>query len=177
MKKLNIDFDEIQKAMEDTARDAFDYFLDSETGDIIILSEDILNRAKSILGEEFDEDMVDYEEVIFDKEYDVPDWIEEEIELALDIFLDDNNRFIRIPERNPNQGFAAMREFAERIDNVQLKEHLLAILDGKGAFRRFKDAIDPFPKEKKAWYGYNAKNLRKEIVQWLKSVEIEYDHT
>ena len=47
---MNIDYDEIQKAMEDTARDAFDYFLDRETGEIIILSEDIINKAQAILA-------------------------------------------------------------------------------------------------------------------------------
>jgi len=40
MNKFRIDFDEIQKAREDTEREAFDYFLDRETGEIIILSED-----------------------------------------------------------------------------------------------------------------------------------------
>jgi hypothetical protein len=177
MKKLNIDFDEIQKAMEDTVRDAFDYFLDFETGDVIILSEDILNKARYILAEDFDEDMADYEEIIFDREYDMPDWIEEEIELALDIFLDEKNRYIRIPERNPGKGFSAMQEFTERLENIQLKEHLLYILDGKGAFRRFKNAIDPFPKEKKAWYGFNAKHSREEIREWLSTIGIEHDNT
>ena len=87
MKALKIDFDELQKAMEDTVRDAFDYFLDTETGDIVILSEDILRRARGLLSEGFDEDMADYEEVEFDVPVEVPEWMEDEIELALDIFL------------------------------------------------------------------------------------------
>ena len=37
MKKLKIDFDEIQKAMEDVVRDTFDYFLDIETGEVKVL--------------------------------------------------------------------------------------------------------------------------------------------
>ena len=177
MKKLNIDFDEIQKAMEDTVRDAFDYFLDSETGDVIILSEDIIGRAHSILAEDFDEDMAEYEEVIFDREHDIPEWMEEEIELALDIFLDKIKRYIRIPERSPGNGFAAMREFTEGLENLQLKDHLLSILDGKGAFRRFKDALDPYPRERKAWYGLNSQKTKREIIEWLKLTGIEYDNT
>ncbi|MEW6110121.1 MAG: UPF0158 family protein [Nitrospirota bacterium] len=170
MKKLAFDFDEIQKAMEDTARDAFEYFLDINTGDVIILSNDIINRAHQILGESYDEDMIDYEEVEFDEDHEIPEWVEDEVELALDIFINKKERYIRIPERNPRNGYAAMREFAETLDDVKLKENLLKILDGKGAFRKFKDALESFPKERKLWYGFNAKASRKEIEEWLGSI-------
>lgn len=173
MKRLNIDFDEIQKAMEDVSREAFEYFLDIETGDVIILSEDIINRAQQILDETYDEDMADYEEVEFDEDYDIPEWMEDEIELALDIFIVEKDRYVRIPERNPLNGYTAMREFTDRLENIQLKEKLQNILDGKGAFRRFKDALEPYPKERKLWYGFNAKTMKKEIEEWLKTVAIE----
>ena len=173
MKKLNIDFDELQKAMEDTERDAFEYFLDIETGDIIILSEDIINRAHQVLDESYDEDLANYEEVEFDEEHDIPEWMEDEIELALDIFLFEKDRYVRIPERIHSNGYSAMKQFTETLENLQLKEHLLSILDGKGAFRRFKDALEPFPKERKQWYGYNAACSKKDIEKWLKTIGID----
>lgn len=175
MKKLQIDFDEVQKAMEDISREAFDYFLDAETGDVIILSEDIIERAKKILCENIDEDMGDFEEVEFDEETDVPDWMEEEIELALDMFLDEKDRYVRIPERNSANAYAAMREFTESLEDMPLQEELRTILNGKGAFRKFKDALAPYPKERKMWYGYNAKSVKKEIGDWLKSIAIEQE--
>jgi hypothetical protein len=173
MTKFLIDFDEIQKAMEDTARDAFDYFLDRKTGDVIILSEEIIGRAREILDEEFDDDMADYEEVEFDAEYDIPDWMEDEVDLALRIFLEEQDRYVRIPERRPESVFSAMREFTERLEDALLKENLLAILDGKGSFRRFKDALEPYPKERKQWYGFSARKAKKEIEDWLRSIDIE----
>jgi hypothetical protein len=162
--------DEIQKAMEDTLREAFDYFLDRETGDVIILSEEIIARAKAILEEEFDDDMADFEEVDFDGEYDIPEWMEDEIELALRIFLEEQDRYVRIPERRPESVFSAMREFTEGLADTALREELLEILDGKGSFRRFKDALDPYPKERKQWYGFSAKKARHEIEEWLHCV-------
>ena len=173
MKQLHIDFDEIQKAMEDTARDAFDYFLDRETGEVVILSEDIMNKARAVLEESFDEDMADFDGVEFDEEQEIPEWMEDEIELALDIFLDNEDRYVRIPERSPLQGYAAMREFTEGLENIQLKNELLMILDGKGVFRRFKDTLELYPKERKQWYGFNAKLSKKEIMEWLGYIGIE----
>ena len=173
MKKLKIDFAEIQKAIEDTDREAFDYFLDTETGDVVVLSGDIIDRAQQILEENFDEDMAEYEQIDLDEECDIPEWMEDEIELALNIFLYDKERYVRIPERIHSNGFSAMKEFSETLINLQLKEHLLAILDGKGAFRRFKDALEPYPKERKQWYGFNAAYAKKDVVKWLGTIGIE----
>ncbi len=173
MKKLLIDFDEVQKAMEDINREAFDYFLDTNTGDVVILSGDIIERANYVLSERIEADASDYEEIEFDEVREMPDWMEEEIELAIEIFLDKNNRYLRIPERNSDDGFTVMKRFIETLQQMELKEELTGILDGRGAFRRFKDAIDAFPKEKKAWYGFNAKAVKVEIQNWLESSGIE----
>jgi hypothetical protein len=172
MKKLDIDYDDIQKAMEDTEREAFEYFIDIETGDVIILSQEIINRAWNCLRDSVDEDMADYEEVEFDEIMDMPDWMEDEIELALDIFIHERERYIRIPERSPRDGYSSMIEFTNGLENADLREELRGILTGKGVFRRFKDALESQPKERKLWYGFNAKAAKKEIEAWLKSLGI-----
>jgi DNA-binding NarL/FixJ family response regulator len=128
MSKLIIDFDEIQKAMEDISREAFDYFLDRTTGDVIILSVDIIHRAEKILSESIEDDMEEYDEIEFDQDRGVPDWMEEEIELALEIFLKAEENYIRIPERNSQAGFKAMKEFTETLEDGTLKEELIGII-------------------------------------------------
>lgn len=173
MKRLDIDFDEIQKAMEDISRDAFDYFLDRETGSVVILSDDIMSRARMILEESYDDDMPEYEEVEFDEDADIPDWMEDEIECALAIFLHEPGRYVRIPERNSQHGYSTMMEFAEGIEDAKLREEMKRILRGKGAFRRFKGALEPHPKIRKQWYGFNAKANRQQIERWLQTVGIE----
>lgn len=161
------DFDEIQKAMEDTERDAFDYFLDRKTGEVIVLSEEIIEQARRILDEAYDEDVDNYEDVEVDQVPDVPDWAEDEVELALDIFLLDRQRYARIPERTAEQAYAAMKEFSSTVEDEELRTLLQQGLDGKGAFRKFKDLLGPYPKERKMWYVFNAKASRQEIAQWL----------
>ncbi len=170
---MDLDFDEIQKAMEDTDRNAFEYFLDMESGEVIILSGDIINKAQEILAESYDDDIGDYEDVEVEEVPVIPEWMEDEIELALDIFIYEKERYTRIPERNPSYGYDTMKAFAETLEDKSLREILLALLDGKNAFRRFKDSLAPYPKERKLWYGFNAKASRKEIRAWLLSIGIE----
>jgi hypothetical protein len=174
MKQLKVNFDEIQKAMEDVSRDSFDYFFDYETGELITFSEEILNEVKARLYEDdADEIEDDIEYIEFDEIPELPDWMEDEIELALEIIFDVRKRYFRIPERRSSLAFQTKAGFAELIENPVLKERLSAALDGKGAFRNFKDVLLDYPKERKRWHGYNAKELKKEIVQWLNSIGVE----
>lgn len=172
---MNIDYDEIQKAMEDTVRDAFDYFLDRETGEIIILSEDIIKKAQEILEESYDDDIGDFEDVEVEKVPVIPEWMEDEIELALEIFIYEKERYARIPERDHHHGYNTMKEFASTLENEALKQTLLGLLDGKNAFRRFKDALGQYPKERKLWYGFNAKTSRNEIGAWLMTIGLGHN--
>lgn len=172
MIKLRLDFDELQKALEDTEREAFDYFLDRETGEMIILSAEIIERTEEILSASYDDDIAEFDDVEQDEVPEIPDWMEDEVELALDVFMFEQDRYERIPERRPADTYAAMKTFAETLDNRQVGEILLEALDGQGCFRKFKNELAPFPKERKLWYGFNAKAAKKEILKWLASTGI-----
>lgn len=174
MKELKVNCDEIQKAMEDISRDTFDYFLDTQTGEVITFSEEILNELKDLLYDEDYEEMADEIEYIeFDQEPEVPDWMFDEADLALEILLNSISRYIRIPERNSDTAFSVMKEFVQTVRNRALQKKLLNALNGRGAFRRFKDILMAYPKERKRWHGYNAKASHEEIVNWLHAYRIK----
>jgi len=174
MNALKVNYDEIQKAMEDITRDTFDYFLDTQTGEVITFSEEILNELKNLLYDEDYEKMADEIEYIeFDQEPEVPDWMFDEADLALEILLDSASRYLRIPERNSDTAFTVMKEFAQTVQNPALQKELINALNGRGAFRRFKDILMGYPKERKRWHGYNAKASHTEIDTWLHSYGIK----
>ncbi len=174
MKKMKINFDEIQKAMEDVLRDTFDYFLDTETGEVMAFSEEILRVVKSRLYvSDFEEIGDDIEYIEFDEEPDIPDWMEDEVELALEILFNEEERYVRIPEREPAAAYKSMSEFIGTVEDPTLKEELSNALNGKGAFRRFKGILIDYPKERKRWHGYNAKAMKREIIEWLSTIGAE----
>lgn len=174
MKMLKVDFDEIQKAMEDIVRDSFDYYFDTETGEIISLSEEMLEEIESRLYDEGDEELdEDIECIEYDEEPELPDWMLDEIDLALEVLLDESGRFVRIPERPSDKAYKTMSGFTESLEESVLKVELMDALNGKGAFRKFKDVLIHHPKERKKWHGYNAKVMKKEITAWLESIWVE----
>jgi len=174
MRILRIDFDEIQKAMEDVVRDSFDYFLDLQTGEVMALSEDILSEVGARLYEgDFDEIGDNVEYIEFSEEPNLPCWMEDEVELVLEVLLNENGRYVHIPERYASEAHHVMTEFLEIIKNPVIKEELTHVLNGKGAFKRFKNVLISYPKERKRWHGFNAKAMKRVIIEWLKSLGIE----
>lgn len=174
MKKLIVDFDDIQKGMEDITRDSFDYFFDLKTGEVIILSEEILSEARERLTDgDFEDIGDDIEYIEFAEEPDLPYWIEDEIELALDVLLNEGNRYIHIPERDSGEAYNTMIEFIKTVRDDLLKEELTIALNGKGAFKKFKNILLEYPKERKRWHAFNAKTMKNTIKEWLISLGVK----
>jgi len=173
MKTLKVNFDDIQKAMEDVSRDMFDYFFDVETGQVISFSEEIMREITSRLYDNDFEDIGEGIEYIeFDEEPDLPDWMLDEVELVLEVLLNREVRYVHIPERRTSDAYQSMVDFIGKIENPVLKEELSNALNGKGAFRKFKDVLVNYPKERKLWHGYNTKTIKREIRAWLKSLGV-----
>ena len=110
MKKLKVDLEMIANAMEDVARMDMDYYLDKETGEVIVTSEETFGYAEE------DEDKI---------REDLPDWQKEDIKLAKDILFNNPDRYICIPERPSYEGYNLMVEFAEKVeDDLLTKKNL-----------------------------------------------------
>ncbi len=170
---MKVNYDHIQKAMEDVRRDRFDYYLDLKTGKVREISVDTLHKATKILYSDTDEE---YEpDVVFDSQVNLDAEMDDEtldsIEDVLEVLLNER-RYVRIPERDSADAFKTMRAFAETVKNESLKRSLISALNGRGAFRRFKDALLEDKKERKRWHGYNALHMKKVIKKWLEGLPI-----
>src|SRR6478672_7224448 len=60
-----------------------------------------------------------------------------------------------------------------RIEPASSRERLIISIDGKGAFRRFKDVLLAYPAERERWFSYRADLLHWHIHNWLEQHEIE----
>ena len=158
MKKIKADLEMIANAMEDVGRMDMDYYLDKETGEVIVTSDEIFGYAEE------DEDKL---------REDLPDWQKEDVKLAQDILFKNPDRYICIPEKPSYEGYNLMVEFAEKVEDELLREKLNIALDGKGAFRRFKNVIADYPDYGKKWFKFKDERLNKEVIDWLSSIGIE----
>src|SRR3569833_493891 len=82
-------------------------------------------------------------------------------------------RFLRIDPASSREQYRWMERFVSSVTEPALRERLLVSIDGKGAFRRFKDVLLAFPGERERWFAYRSEVLHFHIQTWLGHMKIE----
>jgi catechol 2,3-dioxygenase-like lactoylglutathione lyase family enzyme len=86
---------------------------------------------------------------------------------------DDRNRFVEVPQRQSSDGWDVMRRFIDEAPDPRLRERLVRAIEGKGAFRRFKDELSRHPEARERWFAFEAGVKREWAEEWLREIGIE----
>lgn len=81
--------------------------------------------------------------------------------------------FLRIEPASSREQYRWMEKFVGSVVDEPLRERLIISIDGKGAFRRFKDVLLAYPAERERWFSYRADLLHWHIHNWLEQHEIQ----
>jgi len=66
-----------------------------------------------------------------------------------------------------------MVEFTEKVSDDRARDMLAVALDGKGAFRRFKNVLhETYPHLLPAWYAFRDQRAKRRAVDWLADNDI-----
>ncbi|TFH32387.1 MAG: hypothetical protein E4H00_01540, partial [Myxococcales bacterium] len=60
-----------------------------------------------------------------------------------------------------------MERFIATVEDEELRRRLNIAIDGKGAFRRFKDALVSHPVDRERWFAFRSERLRSCMESWL----------
>lgn len=66
-----------------------------------------------------------------------------------------------------------MVEFAGTVTDGRLREKLEVALDGRGAFRRFKNVLADYAADRERWFAFRDTRLREAMIEWLSENDIE----
>jgi len=81
--------------------------------------------------------------------------------------IEANPDYIIIPRPNSRNGYQDMEAYIETVENDTLRQLLDVAIDGKGAFRRFKNVLRNYPDAQKAWFAFKKEQQSKIIQKWL----------
>lgn len=81
-------------------------------------------------------------------------------------------RFIHLDPASSREQYRWMERFVSSVEDEGLRERLVLAIDGKGAFRRFKDVLLSYPVERDRWFTYRANLLHIYINGWLNAQDI-----
>lgn len=81
--------------------------------------------------------------------------------------------YLRIDPVSSREQYRWMERFIATVDEVDLRGKLAHSIDGKGAFRRFKDVLMGFPTDRERWFVFRSERLRACMQAWLEAHGIE----
>jgi len=83
-----------------------------------------------------------------------------------------NVRYFLIPHKPSREGYAEMEEFIGTVKDKRLRQTLIEGIEGKGAFRRFREILVSYPSEEERWLALRDRRIREEIEDWLRKNDI-----
>ena len=75
--------------------------------------------------------------------------------------------YLRVDPVSSREQYRWMERFIVTTEEGPLHEQLRAAIDGKGAFRRFKDVLMAFPVDRERWFVFRSERLRVVMQAWL----------
>ena len=85
---------------------------------------------------------------------------------------EDSDRYERIPEAESHEGYEDMVEFIATVKDERLVELLEVAINGKGAFRRFKDVLLNYPEERERWFQFKDDRVQEKALEWLGDIDV-----
>jgi len=82
--------------------------------------------------------------------------------------VSDNIRnFLRIEPASSREQYRWMERFIPLVEEDDLRGKLGQAIDGKGAFRRFKDVLMSYAEDREKWFTFRSERLRTFMEAWL----------
>lgn len=168
---MKIVYDQLELAMAaDPAFAGEGFYLDTETGAVLGADDYSTTQARKYdrfdevpAGEKYDSFRLAWA-LLWDKGSIEADVSEGEAE-QIGHFLE---RFVPVPHFDTAEEYADMEMFAAQVEDAEAAEALQEALGGRGAFRRFKDALYAFPAVREAWFRFQAGRRRERMDEWLR---------
>jgi hypothetical protein len=137
--------------------DEKEFYLDTNTGKVILLTPDEMSAG--------DED---------DPVEDYPDWQQESVEAARSLARGKDDHLVELPTKWDVNDYQMMEDFCLALPEEQTRSTLYGAIQGKGAFRRFKDTLQRLDLADK-WYSYRTKRFKTVAIEWCDANEIPYE--
>ncbi len=84
-----------------------------------------------------------------------------------------DGNYLRIDPVSSREQYRWMERFIPMVDDPVLRGKLAQAIDGKGAFRRFKDVLMSYAADRERWFTFRSERLRTFMEAWLSAHAIK----
>lgn len=121
-------------------------------------------------------DLADLAEALEDHSYEHHWWLDPQSgevelhveELGVDELGDPEERgLVFVEPTDSSDAYADMADFSERVRDPRARAALERAIAGRGAFRRFKDALIDLPELRQVWFDFRDARAQRRALEWL----------
>lgn len=170
-RKLKINFEDFKFALN-TRPGELHHYLDSQSGEVLWISDETRDQLESIL-EKLDEDATLEMTLDAIQQENVDDEVKIFLQEAAHIEFGCETRYLEIPQTESWVAYQDMESFIETVTPERLRLQLEAAIQGRGAFRRFKDVLAAHLSERERWFKFEDECIRHRAENWLFAENIE----
>lgn len=84
-----------------------------------------------------------------------------------DLDFDDPDRWLLVPCEGSRDGYRDMERFIADVEDPGAADRLSIAIEGRGAFRRFRNQLNRWPELETQWYAYSDERQRGRAREWL----------
>jgi len=66
-----------------------------------------------------------------------------------------------------HEAYEDLRDFVAQVPERRVRDLLSRAIEGRGAFRRFKDTLFEFPELRESWFAFHDTRMRRRAIEWL----------
>jgi hypothetical protein len=81
--------------------------------------------------------------------------------------------YLRVEPVSSREQYRWMERFIPTVEDTDLRSKLSQAIDGKGAFRRFKDVLMNYATDRERWFAFRSERLRTFMEAWLNAHAIQ----
>ena len=133
-------------------------YLNRHTGELVLLSHEEMSEAEAVPTPEV---LAEY-----------PQWQRAAIEKAAEVLA--RSDYLQLPSKFDLHEWQMMEKYCSACTDEARRERLLATIHGRGAFRRFKAALDE--SELQEWDRFREAEYARVAVGWLEANGIAYQN-
>lgn len=172
-RKVKVDMVELAAALDMNSYE-MRYYLDLETGEVLVVPDYTARDLEEIYDEIYDEQgtqTVPFEAYL--EEWGSPDWQKDLLRDAHRVEQGYGGRCIKIEWADPHADYRDMERFIPHVEDPRLSQRLWDAIQGRGAFGRFKDLLARHPAVQEQWYAFKDAQLQRRLEEWLEMHNIE----
>ncbi len=173
MRSLDVDIDTLLAAFEYNT-DEVDYYLDLETGRVVMIGEEIQWELEAMYEEFYDPDAdedFDLKHVL--QQRGLPEWRQHALLQADEVEEYYIRRYIDVPASDVTAAYGDLQAFTNTVDDKELRQDLWRAISGSGAFGKFKHILRNHPEQRERWATFSNRRARKRVLDWLAEQEIQ----